>query len=131
MAALCQAVQTKDLGTRGHSERVLRGAVMTGREVGFLDEAPAAIMHGTAPGFPDNCSGVFQLPSRGRGGSTASVTPAPPARRPICSIPKIAGLRRLNDRIVLVHKFDVLEVSRVLAIVLVSRLLLARVWHIP
>jgi len=65
MAALCPAVETKDLHTRGHSERVSRGAVMIGREIGFLDEALAAIMHGTRPDFPDNCSGVFQLPSRG------------------------------------------------------------------
>jgi hypothetical protein len=31
---------------------------------------------------------------------------------PIRSIPKIAALRRLNDRIVLVHKFDVLKGNR-------------------
>ena len=65
MAALCQAVETKDLHTRGHSERVSRGAVMIGREIGFLDEALAGIMHGTRPRLPDNCAGVFQLPSRG------------------------------------------------------------------
>ena len=35
MAALCQAVETKDLYTRGHRERVSRGAVMIGREIGM------------------------------------------------------------------------------------------------
>ena len=43
-------------------------------------------------------------------GLAFAVEPARPG--PICSIPKIAGLRRLNDRIVLVHKFDVLEGNR-------------------
>jgi hypothetical protein len=35
MAALCQAVETKDLYTRGHSERVSRGSAMIAREVGM------------------------------------------------------------------------------------------------
>jgi HD-GYP domain-containing protein (c-di-GMP phosphodiesterase class II) len=34
MAALCQAAEAKDLYTRGHRERVSRGAVMIGREIG-------------------------------------------------------------------------------------------------
>jgi HD-GYP domain-containing protein (c-di-GMP phosphodiesterase class II) len=33
MAALCQAMEAKDLYTRGHSNRVWRGAVMIGREI--------------------------------------------------------------------------------------------------
>jgi hypothetical protein len=43
-------------------------------------------------------------------GLAFAVEPAQPG--PICSIPKIAELRRLSDRIVLVHKFDVLEGNR-------------------
>jgi HD-GYP domain-containing protein (c-di-GMP phosphodiesterase class II) len=35
MAALCQAVETNDLYTSGHSERVSRVAVMIGREIGL------------------------------------------------------------------------------------------------
>ncbi|MEU6040716.1 HD-GYP domain-containing protein [Actinomadura sp. NPDC047616] len=35
LAALCQAVETKDPYTRGHSERVSRGAVMIARQIGM------------------------------------------------------------------------------------------------
>jgi HD-GYP domain-containing protein (c-di-GMP phosphodiesterase class II) len=35
IAALCQAVETKDFYTRGHSERVSRGSAMIAREVGM------------------------------------------------------------------------------------------------
>ncbi len=35
LAALCQAVETKDYYTRGHSERVSRGAVMIAEEIGM------------------------------------------------------------------------------------------------
>jgi HD-GYP domain-containing protein (c-di-GMP phosphodiesterase class II) len=35
IAALCQAVETKDVYTRGHSERVSRGSAMIAREVGM------------------------------------------------------------------------------------------------
>jgi putative nucleotidyltransferase with HDIG domain len=35
MAALCKAVETKDFYTRGHSERVSRGASMLAREIGM------------------------------------------------------------------------------------------------
>jgi len=35
LAALCQAVETKDFYTRGHSERVSRGAVMIAEEIGM------------------------------------------------------------------------------------------------
>jgi len=45
MAALCQAVETKDLYTRGHSERVSRGATMLAREIGMGAERVAAIRY--------------------------------------------------------------------------------------
>jgi hypothetical protein len=35
IAALCQAVETKDCYTRGHSERVSRGSAMIAREIGM------------------------------------------------------------------------------------------------
>lgn len=38
VSALCQAVETKDVYTRGHSERVSRGAVMIAREIGMRTE---------------------------------------------------------------------------------------------
>jgi HD domain len=44
MAALCQAVETKDYYTRGHSERVSRGAGMIARQVGMRPERTEAIM---------------------------------------------------------------------------------------
>ena len=34
MNALCQAVETKDYYTRGHGDRVSRGAVMIARQIG-------------------------------------------------------------------------------------------------
>lgn len=47
MAALCQAVETKDLYTRGHSERVSRGAGMIARQIGMRpDRAEAVITAG-------------------------------------------------------------------------------------
>jgi putative nucleotidyltransferase with HDIG domain len=45
MAALCQAVETKDFYTRGHSERVSKASVMIAREVGFRSERIEAIRH--------------------------------------------------------------------------------------
>ena len=45
MAALCQAVETKDCYTRGHSERVSRGATMLAREIGMGAERVAAIRY--------------------------------------------------------------------------------------
>ena len=43
MNALCQAVETKDYYTRGHGDRVSRGAVMIAREVGMSSDRTEAI----------------------------------------------------------------------------------------
>jgi HD superfamily phosphohydrolase YqeK len=43
VSALCQAVETKDFYTRGHSERVSRGAVMIAREIGMRAERVDAL----------------------------------------------------------------------------------------
>ena len=43
VSALCQAVETKDFYTRGHSERVSRGSVMIAREIGMRTERVEAI----------------------------------------------------------------------------------------
>jgi len=43
VSALCQAVETKDFYTRGHSERVSRGSVMIAREIAMRAERVAAI----------------------------------------------------------------------------------------
>lgn len=45
VSALCQAVETKDFYTRGHSERVSRGAVMIGTEIGMRPERVGAIRY--------------------------------------------------------------------------------------
>ncbi len=45
MAALCQAVETKDFYTRGHSERVSRGSAMLARQVGMRPERVDAIRY--------------------------------------------------------------------------------------
>jgi HD-GYP domain-containing protein (c-di-GMP phosphodiesterase class II) len=45
MAALCQAVETKDYYTRGHSERVSRGSAMIAREVGMRSSRVEAIRY--------------------------------------------------------------------------------------
>ncbi len=45
MAALCQAVETKDLYTRGHSERVARGSAMIAQEVGMRSSRVEAIRY--------------------------------------------------------------------------------------
>jgi putative nucleotidyltransferase with HDIG domain len=45
MAALCQAVETKDFYTRGHSERVSRGATMLARQIGMGTERAEAIRY--------------------------------------------------------------------------------------
>ncbi len=45
MAALCQAVETKDFYTRGHSERVSKASVMIAREIGFRAGRIEAIRH--------------------------------------------------------------------------------------
>jgi putative nucleotidyltransferase with HDIG domain len=45
IAALCQAVETKDFYTRGHSERVSRGAGMLARQVGMRPERVDAIRY--------------------------------------------------------------------------------------
>ena len=43
VSALCQAVETKDFYTRGHSERVSRGSVMIASEIGMRPERVEAI----------------------------------------------------------------------------------------
>lgn len=45
VSALCQAVETKDVYTRGHSERVSRGSVMIAREIGMRAERVEAIRY--------------------------------------------------------------------------------------
>jgi hypothetical protein len=45
VSALCQAVETKDFYTRGHSERVSRGAVMIATEIGMRSERVGAICY--------------------------------------------------------------------------------------
>jgi HD superfamily phosphohydrolase YqeK len=44
ITALCQAVETKDFYTRGHSERVARGSYMIARQIGMRAERAEAIM---------------------------------------------------------------------------------------
>jgi HD superfamily phosphohydrolase YqeK len=43
LAALCQAVETKDFYTRGHSERVARGAGMIAQEIGMRADRAEAV----------------------------------------------------------------------------------------
>jgi hypothetical protein len=45
VGALCQAVETKDFYTRGHSDRVSRGSVMIAREIGMRAERVDAIRY--------------------------------------------------------------------------------------
>src|SRR6202012_5994794 len=45
VSALCQAVETKYFYTRGHSERVSKGAVMISTEIGMRAERVAAIRY--------------------------------------------------------------------------------------
>jgi hypothetical protein len=45
LAALCQAVETKDHYTRGHSERVSRGSVMIAQEIGMRPGRVEAIRY--------------------------------------------------------------------------------------
>jgi hypothetical protein len=45
VSALCQAVETKDLYTRGHCERVSRGSVMIAREIGMRAARVAAVRY--------------------------------------------------------------------------------------
>jgi hypothetical protein len=45
VGALCQAVETKDFYTRGHSDRVSRGSVMIAREIGMRGERIEAIRY--------------------------------------------------------------------------------------
>jgi HD domain len=45
VGALCQAVETKDFYTRGHSDRVSRGSVMIAREIGMRSDRVAAIRY--------------------------------------------------------------------------------------
>jgi hypothetical protein len=45
VSALCQAVETKDFYTRGHSERVSRGSVMIAQEIGMRAERVEAIRY--------------------------------------------------------------------------------------
>jgi hypothetical protein len=45
VGALCQAVETKDFYTRGHSDRVSRGSVMIAREIGMWGERVEAIRY--------------------------------------------------------------------------------------
>jgi hypothetical protein len=44
ITALCQAVETKDFYTRGHSERVSRGSYMIARQIGMRADRAEAIM---------------------------------------------------------------------------------------
>ena len=43
LRALCQAVETKDFYTRGHSERVSRGAGMIARQIGMRSDRTEAV----------------------------------------------------------------------------------------
>jgi hypothetical protein len=45
VGALCQAVETKDFYTRGHSDRVSRGSVMIAREIGMRSDRVEAIRY--------------------------------------------------------------------------------------
>ncbi|MBE1534451.1 HD-GYP domain-containing protein [Actinomadura algeriensis] len=45
LASLCQAVETKDYYTRGHSERVSRGSVMIAKEIGMRADRVEAIRY--------------------------------------------------------------------------------------
>jgi HD superfamily phosphohydrolase YqeK len=45
VGALCQAVETKDFYTRGHSDRVSRGSVMIAREISMRGERVEAIRY--------------------------------------------------------------------------------------
>jgi HD domain len=45
MNALCQAVETKDYYTRGHGDRVSRGAVMIARQIGMSSDRTDAIRY--------------------------------------------------------------------------------------
>jgi xanthosine utilization system XapX-like protein/HD superfamily phosphohydrolase YqeK len=45
LAALCQAVETKDYYTRGHSERVSRGSVMIAQAIGMRPDRVEAIRY--------------------------------------------------------------------------------------
>lgn len=45
VAALCQAVETKDLYTRGHSERVALGSVLIARQLGMREDRVGAIRY--------------------------------------------------------------------------------------
>ena len=45
VGALCQAVETKDFYTRGHSDRVSRGSVMIAREIGMHGDRVEAIRY--------------------------------------------------------------------------------------
>jgi hypothetical protein len=45
VSALCQAVETKDFYTRGHSDRVSRGSVMIAREIGMRGDRVEAMRY--------------------------------------------------------------------------------------
>jgi HD superfamily phosphohydrolase YqeK len=45
VSALCQAVETKDFYTRGHSDRVSRGSVMIAREIGMHGDRVEALRY--------------------------------------------------------------------------------------
>ncbi|MFG1998962.1 HD-GYP domain-containing protein [Spirillospora sp. NPDC048911] len=45
LAALCQAVETKDYYTRGHSERVSRGSVLIAQQIGMRSDRVEAIRY--------------------------------------------------------------------------------------
>src|SRR5260370_31041234 len=45
VGALCQAVETKDFYTRGHSDRVSRGSVMIARAIGLRGDRHEAIRY--------------------------------------------------------------------------------------
>src|SRR5215469_5004450 len=81
MAALCQAMETKDLYTRGHTEWVSPGVVMTGREIGMRASRVEAIryarmLHDVAS------SGVPTTVLRKQGRASGAATSPRPKRAP-------------------------------------------------
>ena len=84
MAALCQAVETKDLYTRGHRERVSRGAVMIGREIGMRASRVEAILYAVMLPDVGKLGGAHHRAAEGRAADGGGVRghPAAPHARP-------------------------------------------------